>query len=110
MIDKRAQVRRAKALIINKSMESFYGEVILKFESGNIVFMRVAENIKPPTREEFHSLLDMYFDSPSSDLSTEFRIRKINGSPHITLENSGVVDKVITISDMESAEKHRTGI
>lgn len=110
MIDKRAQIRRAKALIIKMSQENFYGEIIFKLESGNIVFMRVSENVKPPTREEFHKHLDEFFDSTNRDTNAEYRIRKINGAPHITVEESGVIDKVIPITTIDEAEKYRTGV
>jgi hypothetical protein len=110
MMDKRAQIRRAKALVIQKSQEDFFGEVIFKFEKGNVVHIQVSENVKPPTRDEFHQHLDAFFDAVEQDTNTEYRIRKIKGQPHVTTMTSGGIERVIPISTIEEAEKYRTGV
>ena len=44
MLDKATQVRRARTLIATLGSSQFYGEVIFKYEHGNIVFIELSEN------------------------------------------------------------------
>jgi len=46
MIDKRVQLGKAHSLISTLVLGNYYGELSLKFESGNIIHMRTTQNFK----------------------------------------------------------------
>lgn len=112
MIDKRSQIRKVQALVIDKVMSSFFGELYLKFEHGNIVHCRVTENKKPTTIEDVMGLVKEYLETDSLDEEKwELLIRKISGGPHIVAIVRGGLEEIVTLETIDRAEAHRpTGI
>lgn len=112
MIDKRSQIRRIYALVIQKVMGKFFGEIYIKFEHGNIVFARIIENIKP-LNEDVSEVVDQFLDREVFDDPTKFSgeliLKKIGGSPHISKVKKGSLDQLVTEDIMEEASKHRHG-
>ena len=93
-ISKESQINNVTKLVTNHLDSDFFGELILKFEHGNIVFIKEVTNIKPDTAE-FKNILESYLkDDDKEGEASELTLRKIKGKPHITLVNKGGVDSI----------------
>jgi len=109
VIDKRSQIRRVYALIIDKVMGGFFGEIYIKMEHGNIVFVREIQNRKP-TADDVVRLVSDYLANKDVGGNLEISLRKIDGKPHLSLVRKGCIDDVIPIEVVDRAEKYKPTI
>ncbi len=111
MIDTRSQIRRVYAAIINAVQAKFFGEIYVKFEHGNIVFVKIVENKKPRTTEQALEEIKAFLETrgEGSDIF-EYSIRRVKGKPHLTISSKGSVEEVVPIEAINEAEKYRTTV
>jgi len=96
MISKYSQLKKVQKLLEEKCELGFYGEVVVKFEGGRIVYARIAENIKPTTPKDALTVVEDFFNKGEKvGENTVLLIKKINGKPHIGVTTSGQIDTTI---------------
>lgn len=108
MIDSRSQIRRVYASVINAVAKKFFGEIYVKFEHGNIVFVKIVENQKPRTTEQALDEIKTFLETRTDDDIFEYSIRRVKGKPHLTISSKGSVEEVVSIEAIDEAEKYRT--
>lgn len=108
-IDKRSQIRRLYALLITRVMNNFYGELIIKLEHGNVVFIKELKNLRPdPVTDSVQDLVKEYLENDTYDDSLELSIKKVKGKPHISVVNKGNISQIVTVDLLEEAERYRS--
>ena len=106
-IDKRSQIRRMQALFITRVMNNFYGEIIIKFEHGNVVFVKELTNLRPNQEETVKDIIDNYLANEDLEDVSELLIKKVKGKPHLAIINKGTIAQTVPVQTIEEAEKFR---
>jgi len=99
MIDKQSQIRRVSTLINTLVRSNCFGEVTIKMESGNIVFVEIDENRRVSPEEAMELLSRVTTDAEGEIYVRPVKSNPGNGLSLVTKVTKGSLEKVFPLGE-----------
>lgn len=95
MIDRYSQIRRIRTLIHTLTFSDFFGEVIVKMESGNIVFVELLEN-RRVAPEEVSRIVD---ELASKKVGLNIHPTRTGNATLVKISRKGSLQEVVPLGE-----------